>query len=51
MKARRGKLDMGKEARRRARKAGSAPAATRIIQDKRGKRVKHKKKWLERELD
>ncbi len=51
MKARRGKLDLGKEAQRRARKAGSAPAATRIIPDKREKLVKHKKKWLERELD
>ncbi len=38
------------EARRRARESGAKPAATRIIENKRRKPAKHKKKWLEREL-
>jgi hypothetical protein len=44
-------LDVGKEARRHAREAGVAPAATRVIPDKRKRPPKHEKKWLERELD
>ena len=35
-------LDKGVEARRRARKAGLAPAGTRVIPDKRKKAEKHK---------
>ena len=42
-------LDVGKEARRHARKSGIAPAATRVIPDKRKRAPKHPKKWLERE--
>jgi len=42
-------LDAGTEARRAARKSGIAPGATRIIQDKRKRPPKHKKKWLEGE--
>jgi hypothetical protein len=40
-------IDPAKEARRRARKSGVAPAATRIILDKRTRPPKHKKKELE----
>ena len=40
-------LDPAKEARRRARKSGLAPAATRVIVDKRLRPPKHKKKELE----
>jgi hypothetical protein len=40
-------LDVGTEARRAARKSGIAPAATRIIPDKRKRPPKHKQKWLE----
>ncbi len=40
-------IDPGKEARRRARKSGVAPAATRVIADKRRRPPKHKKKELE----
>lgn len=42
-------LDAGTEARRVARKSGIAPGATRVIQDKRQRPPKHKKKWLESE--
>jgi len=42
-------LDVGTEARRAARKSGIAPAATRVIQDKRKRPPKHKKSWLESE--
>ncbi len=38
------------EARRRAREAGAKPAATRVIENKRRKPAKHKRKWLEQEL-
>jgi hypothetical protein len=41
------KLEKGKEARRRARAAGVAPAGTRVIEDKRKKPEKHKGRWLE----
>jgi hypothetical protein len=40
-------IDPAKEARRRARKSGVAPAATRVITDKRLRPPKHKKKELE----
>lgn len=46
MKRRKKTLEKGTEARRRARSSGLAPAATRIIQDKRHKRPKHKKDLL-----
>jgi hypothetical protein len=42
-------LDVGIEARRAARKSGLAPAATRVIPDKRKRPPKHKQKWLEGE--
>jgi hypothetical protein len=52
MKRRRKKiLDAGVEARRAARYSGIAPAATRVISDKRKRPAKHKKKWLEREAE
>lgn len=44
-------IDVGKEARRVARKSGVAPAATRVIPDKRKRPEKHKKQWIERALD
>jgi hypothetical protein len=44
-------IDVGKEARRVARKSGIAPAVTRVIPDKRKRPAKHKKHWLEREVD
>ena len=52
MKRRREKiLDVGVEARRAARKSGIAPAATRVIADKRERPAKHKKNWLEKEAE
>ena len=42
-------LDKGTEARRAARKSGLAPAATRVIPDKRKRPPKHKKHLLETE--
>ncbi|MGA2418531.1 MAG: hypothetical protein ABSG69_00490 [Candidatus Acidiferrum sp.] len=39
-------IDPAKEARRRARKSGVPPAATRVIADKRTRPPKHKKKDL-----
>lgn len=44
-------IDPGKEARRVARKSGIAPAVTRVIPDKRKRAPKHKKQWLENEVD
>jgi hypothetical protein len=44
-------LDAGVEARRAARRSGIAPAATKIVEDKRKRPDKHKKKWLERETE
>jgi hypothetical protein len=41
------RLDKGKEARRLARSAAAAPAATKVVPDKREKPEKHKKKWVE----
>jgi hypothetical protein len=45
------RLDKGKEARRRARSAGLAPAATRVIEDKRKKSPKHKQNLLREEQE
>jgi hypothetical protein len=50
MKRRKKRLDKGTEARRVARKSGLAPAATRVIADKRKKPPKHKKEFLGEEL-
>jgi hypothetical protein len=47
MEKKKKKLEKGKEARRRARAAGAAPAGTRVIQDKRKKPEKHKRPWME----
>jgi len=44
-------IDVGKEARRVARKSGIAPAATRVIPDKRKRAPKHKQNLLTTELD
>jgi hypothetical protein len=43
MKRTKKKLDKGTEARRVARKSGLAPAATRVIPDKRKRPPKHRK--------
>ena len=51
MKKRKKLLDKGTEVRRAARKSGIAPAATRVIPDKRKGPPKHKKQLLEAELD
>ena len=45
------KLDVGKEARRRARQSAGLPPAERVIPDKRRRPLKHKKKALDSELD
>jgi hypothetical protein len=47
---RKNKLDVGKEARRRARERAGIPPAERVIVDKRRKPPKHKKKLLEEEM-
>jgi hypothetical protein len=44
-------IDVGKEARRVARKSGLAPAVTRVIPDKRKRPPKHKKNWIGSDLD
>lgn len=44
-------IDVGKEARRVARKSGIAPAVTRVIPDKRKRPEKHKKQWIENALE
>jgi len=50
MKRRKKKIiDVGKEARRVARKSGVAPAATRVIPDKRKRPAKHRKQEMELE--
>jgi hypothetical protein len=46
-KARKKKFDKGTEARRAARQSGVAPSSTKVIEDKRKRPPKHKKKWLE----
>jgi hypothetical protein len=51
MKKRKKLLDKGTEARRAARKSGIAPAATRVIPDKRKRAPKHKKQSFEAELE
>jgi len=51
MKKRKKILDKGTEARRAARNSGIAPAATRVIPDKRKRPPKHKKQLLEIEPD
>jgi hypothetical protein len=43
-------LDKGTEARRAARNSGIAPAATRVIPDKRKLPPKHRKKFPEADL-
>lgn len=45
------KLDVGKEARRRARHCAGLPPAERVIPDKRRRPPKHKKKLIGPELD
>lgn len=45
------RFEAGKEARRRARASGIAPANTRVIADKRKREPKHKKEWLDKELE
>lgn len=46
MKRRKKGLEKGTEARRRARRSGIAPGVTRVIENKRRKREKHKKDLL-----
>jgi len=46
MRKKKNRLDKGKEARRLARSAAAAPAATKVVPDKRKKPEKHKK-WRE----
>ena len=41
------RFEAGKEARRRARASGIAPASTRVIPDKRKRPAKHKKDLVE----
>jgi len=41
------RFEAGKEARRRARASGIAPATTRVIPDKRKRPAKHKKDMVE----
>jgi hypothetical protein len=45
MRKKKKRLDKGKEARRLARSAAAAPAATKVVPDKRKKPEKHRKKW------
>jgi hypothetical protein len=49
VRKRKKKFEAGKEARRRARASGAAPATTRVIPDKRKHPPKHKSDWLESE--
>jgi hypothetical protein len=51
MKKREKVLDKGTEARRAARNSGIAPAATRVIADKRKRPPRHKKKVFEAEIE
>ncbi|HKV64733.1 MAG TPA: hypothetical protein VJO16_22705 [Candidatus Acidoferrum sp.] len=44
-------LDKGTEARRAARNSGIAPAVTRVIPDKRKQPAKHKKRFIEAEVE
>jgi hypothetical protein len=45
------KVDVGKEARRRARQSAGLPPSERVIPDKRLRPPKHKKRIMETELD
>ena len=45
------KLDVGKEARRRARQSAGLPPAERVIPDKRRRPPKHKKKIVDAEIN
>ena len=47
MRKKKKRLDKGKEVRRLARSAAAAPAATKVVPDKRKKPDKHKNKWSE----
>jgi hypothetical protein len=51
MKRRKTKFDAAREARRRARVSGAKPGATKVIEDKRKRAAKHKKRWIEKELE
>jgi len=51
MKRRQKRLEKGTEARRLARNSGLAPAATRVIEDKRKKPPKHKKDLSREDLE
>jgi hypothetical protein len=51
MKKRTKVLDKGTEARRAARNSGIAPAVTRVIPDKRKRPSKHKKLFIEAEIE
>jgi hypothetical protein len=45
MRKKKKRLDKGREARRLARSAAAAPAATKVVPDKRKQPEKHKKRW------
>jgi hypothetical protein len=49
-KSKKKRFSAAKEARRRARVSGLAPASTRVIPDKRKRPPKHKKDLLESEM-
>jgi hypothetical protein len=51
MRRRKKGLEKGKEARRRARNSGLTPAVTRIVEDKRKKKPKHKRDLLKDEQE
>jgi len=51
MRRRQKRLEKGTEARRLARNSGLAPAATRVIEDKRKKPPKHKKDLSREDLE
>jgi hypothetical protein len=51
MRRRKKDLEKGTEARRRARNSGLAPAVTRITEDKRKKKPKHKRDLLKDEQE
>jgi len=48
-KRRKKTLEAGREARRLARRAAAKPGSTRVIEDKRKREEKHRKKLLEME--
>jgi hypothetical protein len=49
-KTKKKRFSAAKEARRRARASGVAPASTRVIPDKRNRPPKHRKDLLENEM-